>query len=91
MGPNADLVKGANNDLLLPDYAPWAGPDPSNLTIGSYTKYSAVGKDSSLVRGNRGSLAIGANAELRKGPMRGLAQGSIYSQRNACNAESRGK
>lgn len=50
----------------------------------------AIGKDSSFVMGSCG-LAKGPNAELHKGPLRGLAQGSIYSQRNAANTESRGK
>lgn len=48
------------------------------------------GRNSSLVSGSS-NLAKGPNSELRKGPMRGLAQGSIYSQRNSTNVESRGK
>ncbi|XP_043277688.1 uncharacterized protein [Venturia canescens] len=90
VGANSDLPKGPNNDLLLPEYAPWAGPDPTLLTSESYIKSMALGKDSSLVSGGR-SLAKGPNTELRKGPLRGLAQGSIYSQRNVANLESRGK
>ncbi|XP_008546616.1 uncharacterized protein LOC103570602 isoform X2 [Microplitis demolitor] len=91
IGANSDLAKGPDNDLLLPDYAPWAGPDSSLLTketIG--TKSLAVGRDLSLISGSR-SIAKGPSADLRKGPLRGLAQGSIYSQRNAANTESRGK
>ncbi|XP_033212605.1 uncharacterized protein LOC117170148 isoform X2 [Belonocnema kinseyi] len=89
-GPNTDLPNGSDNELLLADYAPWSGPDPSLLSKESYSKSLAVGRDSSLVLGNR-SLAKGPNVELRKGPIRGLAQGSIYSQRNVANIESRGK
>ncbi|XP_034946401.1 uncharacterized protein [Chelonus insularis] len=85
-GANSELTKGPNNDLLLPDYAPWVGPDPSLLSA----KSRAIGKNSSLVTGYQ-TLAKGPNPELRKGPIRGLAQGSIYSQRNTSNIESRGK
>ncbi|XP_051174446.1 uncharacterized protein LOC127290095 isoform X4 [Leptopilina boulardi] len=90
-GPNTDLPHGADNDLLLPDYAPWSGPNPGLLSKKSYSMSSAVGRDSSLVNGNNNCLAKGPNLELRKGPIRGLAQGSIYSQRNVANIESRGK
>lgn len=90
-GPNFDNAKGPNNDLLLPEYAPWAGPDPSLLTKKEYTSKSlAKGKNSSIVYGRK-SLAKGPDTSLRKGPLRGLAEGSIYSQRNAANTESRGK
>ncbi|XP_011500005.1 PREDICTED: uncharacterized protein LOC105363901 [Ceratosolen solmsi marchali] len=90
LGPNTDLPQGANNNLLLPDYAPWSGPDPSLLIKQKYTKTLAVGQNVYFT-GNR-NLAKGPNSELRKGPLRGLAQGSIYSQRNAIsNIESRGK
>lgn len=50
----------------------------------------AHGYDPSLVSGSR-YIAKGPNSELRKGPLRGLTQGSIYSQRNVANIESRGK
>lgn len=91
-GPNTDLPNGADNDLLLPDYAPWSGPNPGLLSKKSYSMSSAVGRDSSLVTGGNSCLAKGPNLELRKGPTRGLAQGSIYSQRNnVANIESRGK
>ncbi|XP_015590189.1 uncharacterized protein LOC107265324 isoform X4 [Cephus cinctus] len=89
LGANPDLPSGPNNNLLLPDYAPWAGPDPNLLTKKTFTN-TAVGHDPSLVSGSR-TLASGPNPLLRKGSMRGLAQGSIYSQRNASNSESRGK
>ncbi|XP_020300503.1 uncharacterized protein LOC109864068 isoform X2 [Pseudomyrmex gracilis] len=90
IGSNSDLPKGANNDLLLPDYAPWSGPDPNLLSKQSFSRSLAVGHDTSLLSGNH-CLAKGPQSELRKGPLRGLAQGSIYSQRNATNTESRGK
>ncbi|XP_011879179.1 PREDICTED: uncharacterized protein LOC105568272 isoform X2 [Vollenhovia emeryi] len=89
-GSNSDLAKGANNDLLLPDYAPWSGPDPHLLTKQSFSRTLAMGQTGSLVT-TRNCLANGSQSELRKGPLRGLAQGSIYSQRNVANTESRGK
>jgi len=49
-----------------------------------------MGHDASLVSTTK-CLAKGSQSELRKGPLRGLAQGSIYSQRNVTNTESRGK
>ncbi|XP_012235904.1 uncharacterized protein [Linepithema humile] len=91
VGTNSDLLKGANNDLLLPDYAPWTGPDPSLLCKQPFSKSLAVGRDGSLLSKNKSCLAKGPQSELRKGPLRGLAQGSIYSQRNVTNTESRGK
>ncbi|XP_014234089.1 uncharacterized protein LOC106657220 isoform X1 [Trichogramma pretiosum] len=90
MGPNPDLIKGADNDILLPDYAPWSGPDPSNLLKNTYTRSVACGKDTQLANGTS-NLAKGSNSELRKGPLRGLAQGSIYSQRISTGVESRGR
>ncbi|KOX67730.1 BAG family molecular chaperone regulator 3 [Melipona quadrifasciata] len=90
IGPNPDLPKGASNDLLLPDYAPWSGPDPNLLTKEMYNKTIANGHDASLLFGNH-YVAKGPNPELRKGPLRELTQGSIYSQRNVSNTESRGK
>ncbi|XP_035734995.1 uncharacterized protein LOC118447295 isoform X3 [Vespa mandarinia] len=89
IGPNPELSKGANNDLLLPDYAPWSGPDPNLLSKEQFPKSAAMGHDAALVSGSY--LAKGPNAELRKGPLRGLAEGSIYSQRSLANTESRGK
>ncbi|KOC71187.1 BAG family molecular chaperone regulator 3 [Habropoda laboriosa] len=90
VGPNPDLPKGANNDLLLPDYAPWSGPDPNLLTKEIYSKTIANGHDINLLSGNR-CVAKEPNSELRKGPQRELTRGSIYSQRNVSNMESRGK
>ncbi|XP_043263136.1 uncharacterized protein LOC122403595 isoform X3 [Colletes gigas] len=90
VGPNSDLPKGANNDLLLPDYVPWSGPDPNLLVNEIFSKTIANGHDASLVSGSR-YVAKGPNPEMRKGPLQGLTQGSIYSQRNVANTESRGK
>ncbi|CAK9830671.1 BAG family molecular chaperone regulator 3 [Anthophora retusa] len=89
-GPNPDLPKGANNDLLLPDYAPWSGPDPNLLTKEVHSKTIANGHDTNLISENR-CIARGPNPELRKGPLKELTRGSIYSQRNVSNMESRGK
>ncbi|XP_050447825.1 uncharacterized protein LOC126849731 isoform X2 [Cataglyphis hispanica] len=90
IGSNLDLVKGANNDLLLPDYAPWSGPDTSLLSKQPFSRSLAMGHNPTLLSTNN-CLAKGPQSELRKGPLRGLAQGSIYSQRNVANTESRGK
>lgn len=76
--------------MFRPDYAPWSGPDPNLLTKEIFNKTLAKGHDASLVSGSR-CIAKGPNPELRKGPLRGLTQGSIYSQRNVFNTESRGK
>lgn len=76
--------------LFRPDYAPWSGPDPNLLTKETFSKTIANGHDSNLVSGSR-YVAKGPNPELRKGPLRGLTQGSIYSQRNVANSKSRGK
>ena len=73
-----------------PDYAPWSGPDPSLLLKNTYTESMAIGKNSRLAGGSS-NLAKGPNVELRKGPMRGIAQWSIYSQRNAIKVECRGE
>lgn len=73
-----------------PDYAPWSGPDPNLLSKQSFSRSLAIGHDDDLLATNH-CLAKGMRSELRKGPLRGLAQGSIYSQRNVANTESRGK
>ncbi|XP_075229699.1 uncharacterized protein LOC142329190 [Lycorma delicatula] len=81
-GANPDLPKGPNNDILLPDYATWNGPN----------KELARGPDKSLL-GSR-VIAKGPDKTLRKGPIRGLAKGSIYSRLTkeaASHNESRGK
>lgn len=78
------------NENYRPDYAPWMGPDPNSLTKQSFSRSLAIGCDANLIS-TRNCLAMGSQSELRKGPLRGLAQGSIYSQRNVANTESRGK
>ncbi|XP_046736374.1 uncharacterized protein LOC124405488 isoform X2 [Diprion similis] len=88
-GPNPDFRKGPNDNFLLADYMPWAGPDAS-LLISETSRSLAVGPNRALVRGSC-AKGVGPNSAFSKGPMRGLAQGSIYSQRNAANTESRGK
>lgn len=77
-------------DFHRPEYAPWSGHDPGLLTKESYLRTLANGCDANMVTGSR-NLAKGPDSELRKGPLRGLAHGSIYSQRNVANTESRGK
>lgn len=77
-------------NFFRPDYAPWSGPDPSFLNKELYNKTIANGHDATLLFGNR-CVAKGPNSELRKGALRELTQGSIYSQRNISNTESRGK
>lgn len=53
-------------------------------------KYIAKGPDRSLL-GETSYVAKGANPELRKGPLRNLAKGSIYSRLSEGGNESRGK
>ncbi|PNF27644.1 hypothetical protein B7P43_G15406 [Cryptotermes secundus] len=90
-GPNRDLYKGPNDELLLADYVTWNGPNIDLLGNGGRSSL-AKGPNKSLLQGERSYIAKGPNSELRKGPMRGLAKGSIYSQLTASNgSESRGK
>ncbi|XP_062534958.1 uncharacterized protein LOC134204149 [Armigeres subalbatus] len=78
-GPNAKLFKGPNDDLLLADYVTWNGANP-DLAKGS--QKLALGPDRSI-RLERGSYkARGPNADLCKGPVAGLAKGSMYAQLN---------
>ncbi|XP_046467738.1 uncharacterized protein [Neodiprion pinetum] len=88
-GPNPDFRKGPNDNFLLADYMPWAGPDAA-LLISETSRSLAVGPNRALVTGSC-AKGVGPNSAFSKGPIRGLAQGSIYSQRNAANTESRGK
>lgn len=83
----ADINRTKN---FRPDYAPWSGPDHSLLSKQPFSRSLAIGHDETLISTNH-CLAKGPQSELRKGPIRGLAQGSIYSQRNVANTESRGK
>ncbi|KAJ9583322.1 hypothetical protein L9F63_022339 [Diploptera punctata] len=89
-GPNRDLYKGPNDELLLVDYVTWNGPNVDLLT--SYKRSTlAKGPDKSLLQEHT-YKAKGPNSELKKGPMRGLAKGSIYSRLTGSTAnESRGK
>lgn len=61
------------------------------LTKQPFSRAHTIGHDARLVSNNNNCLAKGSQSELRKGPLRGLAQGSIYSQSNVANTESRGK
>ncbi|KAL0280284.1 UNVERIFIED_CONTAM: hypothetical protein PYX00_001624 [Menopon gallinae] len=88
-GRNVLLRKGPNDQLLLPDYMTWNGPNPE-LRLG-HDKSLAKGANKSILSEKRFS-AKGANKELRKGPLSGLAKGSIYSQMTGCvTGESRGQ
>jgi len=84
-GPNPDLRKGPNDDLLLTDYVTWNGPNP-DLRKGA-NRTSARGPNPDLHKGSKGS-SFGPNPANRKGP-KGLAKGSIYSSLNADAAASR--
>ncbi|XP_071444724.1 uncharacterized protein [Hetaerina americana] len=74
-GPNPDLHKGPNDELLLVDYVTWNGPNSNYCT-------SKAGKMSKGVNFNlrQGSsnLAKGPNQDMFKGPVKNLAKGSIY-------------
>lgn len=90
-GPNRELYKGPNDDLLLIDYVTWNGPNVDLLGNGGRMSL-AKGPNKSLLQGDRSYIPKGPNTDLRKGPMRGLAKGSIYSQLTASTgSESRGK
>ena len=82
-GPNPNLRKGPNDDLLLTDYVTWNGPDPS-LRKGP-EKTSARGPNPSLRKGPSGYQATGSaggakgpNLSLRKGPNPSLVRGSQF-------------
>ncbi|KAF6201813.1 hypothetical protein GE061_004208 [Apolygus lucorum] len=66
-GPDATMLKGPDETLLLEDYVPWIGAK----------RGLARGANKSLVRGPAG--ATGPNPLLRRGPSSSLAKGSIYS------------
>ncbi|XP_037040382.1 uncharacterized protein LOC119077316 isoform X2 [Bradysia coprophila] len=76
-GPNTELYRGPNDDILLVDYITWNGPNP-DLCAG--TRNLAIGSDPSL-RTARTVVANGPNHDLYTGS-KGLAKGSIYSQIN---------
>jgi len=65
-GPNTDLRKGPNDELLLTDYISWNGPNPE----------LRKGANQSLVEGPQTHKTMGSR-NLAKGPA-GLAKGSAY-------------
>lgn len=77
-GPNSELCKGPNDELLLADYVTWNGANP-DISVGR--KGLANGSDPSLLA-DRNYGPRGHNNDLCKGPQVGLAKGSIYSQLN---------
>lgn len=79
VGPNPNLRKGPNDDLLLTDYVTWNGPDPE-LRQGP-SQSNARGPNTSLSKGPSGG-AKGPNLSLRKGPTQNMAHGSIYKDVN---------
>uniref|UniRef100_A0A1B0C543 WW domain-containing protein n=1 Tax=Glossina palpalis gambiensis TaxID=67801 RepID=A0A1B0C543_9MUSC len=83
-GPNRSLPKGANENLLLADYVTWNGANP-DFQHGQ--RNVANGSDFSL-RTERNYKPCGHNSELRKGPRRGLAKGSLYTAQNAASSKT---
>ncbi|XP_017780468.1 PREDICTED: uncharacterized protein LOC108565477 isoform X2 [Nicrophorus vespilloides] len=82
-GCNPDFANGANQKLLLEDYVNWQGPNP---------KLSNGPNRSLLLPRREAYKASGANPDLCKGPVFGLAKGSIFSQlKSMAIGESRGK
>nr|XP_018904058.1 PREDICTED: uncharacterized protein LOC109035048 [Bemisia tabaci] len=84
-GANSSLVKGPNESLLIRDYVPWNGPDQRLISPNS-SQIVPKGPNKSLL----GQLltAVGVNKELRKGPGKNLAKGSIYSPLASKNDDS---
>ncbi|XP_039286116.1 uncharacterized protein LOC111051232 isoform X2 [Nilaparvata lugens] len=84
-GANPTLTNGPNNDILLPDYATWTGPNQE----------LAQGPDRTLLGANSRVKPRGPDLSLRKGPIKGLAKGSIYSRlvssTNAANTQKEAK
>ncbi|XP_037719258.1 uncharacterized protein LOC119553137 isoform X1 [Drosophila subpulchrella] len=74
LGPNSQLNKGADENLLLADYVTWNGPNTKLLQ-----KQATQGPDASLLA-ERSYKPRGGNSELCKGAQSGLAKGSIYAQ-----------
>ncbi|XP_016956140.1 uncharacterized protein LOC108028701 isoform X4 [Drosophila biarmipes] len=74
LGPNSQLSKGADENLLLADYVTWNGPNTKLLQ-----KQATQGPDASLLT-ERSYKPRGGNSELCKGAQSGLAKGSIYAQ-----------
>ncbi|XP_037933753.1 uncharacterized protein LOC119668350 [Teleopsis dalmanni] len=75
IGPNSDLSKGADENLLLADYVTWNGANP-DINLG---QTATAGADISLLSG-RSYKPLGHNNELCNGPKLDLAKGSIYTQ-----------
>nr|NP_788560.3 uncharacterized protein Dmel_CG10508, isoform L [Drosophila melanogaster]AAF51689.5 uncharacterized protein Dmel_CG10508, isoform L [Drosophila melanogaster] len=74
LGPNSQLSKGADENLLLADYVTWNGPNTKLLQ-----KQITQGPNASLLT-DRTYKPRGGKSELCKGPQSGLAKGSIYAQ-----------
>ncbi|TMW43566.1 hypothetical protein DOY81_011357 [Sarcophaga bullata] len=81
-GPNASLVKGANEGLLLADYVTWNGANPDFY---QGQRNFAHGPDTSLIT-ERTYKPFGHNNDLCKGPQSSLAKGSIYNPSNSTAA-----
>lgn len=75
-GHNPELSKGPNDKLLLENYIQWQG---SNKTILKGPQGLSKGHNKDLLS-NRVYSPCGPNSELRKGPMFGLAKGSLFNQ-----------
>lgn len=74
--------------MLREDYVKWQG---ANANIRKGSQSLAKGPNPNHLS-ERTCQACGPNPELRKGPKRNLAKGSIFSQlKNAIVGESRGK
>ncbi|XP_016975385.1 uncharacterized protein LOC108041846 isoform X4 [Drosophila rhopaloa] len=74
LGPNSQLSKGADENLLLADYVTWNGPNTKLIQ-----KQATQGPDAGLLA-ERSYKPRGGNSELCKGAQSGLAKGSIYAQ-----------
>ncbi|KAI5734131.1 hypothetical protein M8J77_002813 [Diaphorina citri] len=77
-GPNPELPVGPQEQHILPDYVPWTGPNES-LLFGAKIKPKGPNK---LLLSLKTIFARGPNKSLVKGPCKGLAKGSIYSQQH---------
>uniref|UniRef100_A0A8D9FHE0 Uncharacterized protein n=2 Tax=Cacopsylla melanoneura TaxID=428564 RepID=A0A8D9FHE0_9HEMI len=75
-GPNRELPVGPQDQHILPEYLPWNGPNDS-LLFGSKIKPKGPNR---LLLSLKTIFARGPNKSLVKGPCKGLAKGSIYSQ-----------
>ncbi|KAH8415465.1 hypothetical protein KR222_000310 [Zaprionus bogoriensis] len=80
LGPNSQLIKGADEHLLLADYVTWNGP---NTALSP--KQPAQGPDATLLAGERCYKPSGRNEQLCKGAKKELAKGSIYARGKGAN------